>query len=156
MSTSAPTGTAATPLVEVLASDANKAQVVEDCCTLVDAEVKDKSGISGLAIKAGYGAVKGVKPGFIKHVISDLLPEFAAALDPIYQDAHRQNRPVADFFMANSGRVAEALLAITDAKAAKSKNGLVKGTYEKLRGSARKNVEAAVPRLGKMVEKHAG
>ena len=141
-------------LPEVLTSDAKKATVVDDCCTLIDAEVKDKGGISGLAIKAGYGAVKGVKPGFIKHAVTDMLPEFATALDPIYQDARTQNRPVADFFVANSDRVAEALLAITDAKAAKSKNSLVKGTYEKLRGTAKKNVEAAVPRLGKMIEKH--
>jgi hypothetical protein len=142
-------------LPEVLTSEANKAQVVEDCCALIDAEVKDKGGISGLAIKAGYGAVKGVKPGFVRHVVTDLLPEFAQALDPLFQEAKSGNKPVADFFAGNSPRVAEALLAITDAKAAHSKNGLVKGTYEKLRGSAKKNVEAAVPRLGRMIEKHA-
>jgi uncharacterized protein DUF6918 len=141
-------------LPDVLTSDSNKGRVVEDCCALIDAEVKDKGGISGLAIKAGYGAVKGVKPGFVKNVVSDLLPEFAIALDPIYQEAKTNGQPVGDFFARNSGRVAEALLAITDAKAQKSKNGLVKGTYEKLRGSAKKNVEAAVPRLGKMVESH--
>src|SRR5579859_4887173 len=143
-------------LPEVLTNDQQKGAVIEDCCALIDAEVKDKGGISGLAIKAGYGAVKGVKPGFIKHAVEDLLPDFATALEPIYQEAKKENRPVSDFFVANGTRVAEALLSITDAKAAKSKNGLVKGTYEKLRGTAKKNVEAAVPRLGKMIEKHAG
>jgi hypothetical protein len=143
-------------LPDVLTSDTKKPAVVDDCCALIDAEVKDKGGISGLAIKAGYGAVKGVKPGFIKHAVSDLLPDFAKALDPIYQDAKTQNRPVTEFFVANASRVAEALLTITDEKAKKSKHSIVKGTYEKLRGSAKKNVEAAVPRLGKMVETHAG
>jgi hypothetical protein len=33
---------------------------------------------------------------------------------------------------------------------------VVKGTYDKLRGTAKKNVEAAVPRLGKLIERHAG
>jgi hypothetical protein len=51
--------------------------------------------------------------------------------------------------------VADALLSITDKKAERSKSGLVKSTYEKLRGSAKKNVEHAVPRLGKLVERHA-
>ena len=51
-------------------------------------------------------------------------------------------------------RVADALLTITDDKAKRSKSGMVKGTYEKLRGSAKKNVEAAVPRIGAMIEKH--
>jgi len=143
-------------LPEILTTDAKKAIVVEDCLSLIDAEVKDKGGISGLAIKAGYGAVKGVKPGFIKHTVSELLPEFAKVLDPIYQEGKSAGKVASDFFVANSSRVAEALLAITDAKAQTSKNSLVKGTYEKLRGTAKKNVEAAVPRLGKMIDKHAG
>jgi hypothetical protein len=33
---------------------------------------------------------------------------------------------------------------------------VVKATYERLRGTAKKNVEAAVPRLGRLIEKHAG
>ncbi|WP_394844317.1 hypothetical protein LZC95_45605 [Pendulispora brunnea] len=142
-------------LPEVLTSEAKKPAVVDDCLALIDAEVADKSGISGLAIKAGYAAVKGVKPGFIKQVVADLLPEFADALDPLYQQAQTENKPVATFFENNTSKVADALLAITDAKAQKSKSGVVKGTYDKLRGSAKKNVEAAVPRLGKMIEKHS-
>jgi hypothetical protein len=141
-------------LSEVLTAESNKGRVVEDCCALIDAEVKDKGGISGAVIKAAYRAVQGVKPGFVKAVVSDLLPDFALALDPIYQEAKKNGKPVAEFFAADSPRVAEALLAITDQKAQRSKNGLVKGTYEKLRGTAKKNVEAAVPRLGKMVEAH--
>jgi hypothetical protein len=143
-------------LADVLTAPERKGKVVDDCIALIDAEVHDKGGISGAVIKAAYRAVQGVKPGFVRNVVTDLLPEFAVALDPIYQEAKTQGRPVADFFAGDSPRVAEALLAITDQKAQKSKNGLVKGTYDKLRSSAKKNVEAAVPRLGKMVEQHAG
>ena len=143
-------------LTDALTSDAKKASVVDDCCALIDAEVSDKGGISGLAIKAGYATVKGVKPGFVKHVIHDLLPEFAAALEPMYQEAKSSGKAVAEYFAANPARTADALLSITDAKAQRSKSAVVKGTYDKLRGSAKKNVEAAIPRLGKMVEKHAG
>jgi hypothetical protein len=142
-------------LPEILTSEAKKAVVVDDCCNLIDAEVKDKGGISGLAIKAGYGAVKGVKPGFIKNVVTDLLPEFARVLDPIYQEARQAEKPVGDFFAGRSADVAEALLALTDEKAKRSKNSLVRGTYDKLRGTAKKNVEAAVPRVGKLIEQHA-
>jgi hypothetical protein len=141
-------------LPEFLTTD-KKEQVVDDCCSLIEAEVKDKGGISGLAIKAGYSAVKGVKPGFVRNVVSDLLPEFAQALDPVWQDAKKDGKPVAPFFNSNQSRVADALLAITDAKAQRSKSAVVKGAYDKLRGSAKKNVEAAVPRLGEMVQKYA-
>jgi len=143
-------------LTDALTSPEKKAEVIEDCLALIDAEVADKGGLSGLAIKAGYAAIKGIRPGFVKHVVTDLLPEFAAALDPIYQDGKTAGKSAPDFFAANASRVADALLAITDAKAQKAKSAVVKSTYEKLRGSAKKNVEAAVPRLAKMVEKHAG
>jgi hypothetical protein len=141
-------------LVEALTEEGKKKDVVRDCCELIDAEVKDKGGISGLAIKAGYSTVKGIKPGFIEKAVEDLLPEFAKVLDPIYADAKSQNKSAADFFASNPSRVADALLSITDDKAARAKSGVAKSAYDKLRGSAKKNVEQAVPRLGKLIEKY--
>jgi hypothetical protein len=141
-------------LPEILTDEAKKSLVVDDCCTLIDAEVDDKGGISGLAIKAGYKAIKGVKPGFVRNVVTDLLPEFARVLDPMFQEATSGGKAVSDVFSSRSGEVAEALLGLTDEKAKHSKNSLVRGTYDKLRGTAKKNVEAAAPRLGKLIEKH--
>jgi hypothetical protein len=141
-------------LIEALTGETKKKDVVKDCCELIDAEVQDKGGISGLAIKAGYKTVKGIKPGFVEKAIEDLLPEFAKVLDPIYADAKSGEKPVSDFFSSNSSRVADALLSITDAKAARAKSGVAKSAYDKLRGSAKKNVEQAVPRLGRLIEKY--
>ena len=108
---------------------------------------------SGIAVKAGYAAVKGIKPGFVKNTVEHLLPEFAEQLDPVWEEAKKAPSP-SGYLVANKSRVADALLAVTDARAAKSTKGMVKGTYERLRGSAKKNVEEAVPRLGKLLEKH--
>jgi hypothetical protein len=141
-------------LVDALTGEAKKKDVVRDCCELIDAEVKDKGGISGLAIKAGYGTVKGIKPGFVEKAVEDLLPEFAKALDPLQEEAKGAGQGVASYFEKNASKVADALLAITDAKAQRAKSGVAKGAYEKLRGSAKKNVEQAVPRLGRLVEKY--
>jgi hypothetical protein len=142
-------------LTETLTSESKKSAVVEDCIALIDAEVADKGGLTGLAIKAGYKTVQGIKPGFVKQVVIDLLPEFARALDPLCAEAQAQGKGLRQHFDANAPRVADALLGITDEKAKRSKSGMVKGTYEKLRGTAKKNVEAAVPRLAAMIEKHA-
>jgi hypothetical protein len=142
-------------LTEILTADSKKSAVVDDCLGLIDAEVGDKGGLTGLAIKAGYRTVQGFKPGFVRQVVTDLLPEFSRALDPIYQEAKTEGRGVRDHFGANAPRVADALLSITDEKAQRSKSGMVKGTYDKLRASAKKNVEAAVPRLASMIEKHS-
>ena len=141
-------------LSDVLGDAAKKTQIVDECVALLDAEVGDRGGISGFAIKAGYGAVKGIRPGFVRQVVSDLLPEFASGLNPMIDEAQTEGTPVGKYLEQNTGRVADALLAITDAKAQRAKNGAVKGAYDKLRGMAKKNVEAAVPRLGKLVEKH--
>ena len=142
-------------LTEALTSDSKKSAVADDCIALIDAEVADKGGLTGLAIKAGYKAVQGIKPGFVRQVVTDLLPDFAHALEPLYQEAKASGHGVRDYFVAHTTRVADALLGITDEKARRAKSGMVKGTYDKLRGSAKKNVEAAVPRLGAMIEKHA-
>ncbi|HEY6464010.1 MAG TPA: hypothetical protein VIY73_27760 [Polyangiaceae bacterium] len=142
-------------LMEALTGESKKGAVVEDCMSLIDAEVADKGGLTGLAIKAGYKTVQGFKPGFVRQVVTDLLPDFASALEPLYQEAREKGHGVREHFTSQSSRVADALLTITDDKAKRSKSGMVKGTYEKLRSSAKKNVEAAVPRLAAMIEKHA-
>ena len=132
-----------------------RASAIEDCVTLIDGEVKDKSGLSGMAIKAGYAVVNGVKPTFVKEAVDRLLDQFADKLDPIYQEAKTAGKSVSAHFDANKGRVADALLEITDARARNGQHaGAVVKTYERLRGSAKQNVESAVPRLGKLVEKY--
>lgn len=142
-------------LKQSLENEEKKPLIVEDCLQLIDAEVKDKSGFGGMAIKAGYKAVKGVKPGFVKKVVNDLLPEFADALEPLSEEAVAAGKTVGTHLKANSDRAADALLSVTDAKAERSTNGLVKSTYKKLRGSAKKNVSAAVPRLAELVDSHS-
>lgn len=142
-------------LTDVLTNDSKKSIVVEDCLVLLEQEVSDKGGLSGIGIKAGYAAIKNIRPGFVKQVITDLLPEFATALDPIFQEAQQKGAGPSSYFATNASRAADLLLAITDGKAQRSKNALVKGTYDKLRGIAKKNVEAAMPRLGKLIEKHS-
>lgn len=142
-------------LEQALTDEGKKQQVIHDCVEIVDQEVADKRGMGGMAIKAGYKAVKGIKPGFITNVVTDLLPEFARALDPLYREAKEQEQPVAAHLVKHKGRAAEALLAITDGKAERSNRGIVKNTYKRLRPSAKDNVEAAMPRLGQLIEKHA-
>jgi len=104
-------------LTEALTAESSKSGAVDDCLALIDAEVSEKGGLSGLAIKAGYRTIQGIKPGFVRQVVTDLLPEFARALEPLYQEAKANGRTVREHFNANATRVADALLTITDDKA---------------------------------------
>src|SRR5687767_1399538 len=80
-------------LREQLGTGEKRRQVIEDAMGVLDQEVADKSGLSGLAIKAAYKVVKGIRPGFIREVVDALLDEFLEAVDPLYQEAVANKRP---------------------------------------------------------------
>jgi hypothetical protein len=141
-------------LKEQLGSGEKRQQVIDDAIKVLDAEVADKGGLTGLAIKGGYKVVQGIKPGFVNDVVTRLLDDFLEAMDPLYQEAKQKGRPAGAFLLENKGRVAEALLAVTDRKA-KNADGVIKKAYEKLRPLAKGQVEAAAPRLAQLLEKHA-
>jgi hypothetical protein len=88
-----------------------------------------------------------------------LLDDFARRLEPFYQ-AHLKQRSqgstrlLTDFLAGESGPVADALLGITDERAARAQGGVVKKSYEKLRPSAKKHVEEAVPGIARLIDKH--
>jgi hypothetical protein len=144
------------PSLRELASGADKrSEVIEDACQVLDLEVADKGGLSGLAIKAGYKLVQGVKPGFIRDVVDNLLDDFLDALDPIYQEALAAGKRPSAHLAGNDARMADALLAITDRRAERAQRQMIKSMYEKLRPTARKHVQAAAPRLGELLDRHA-
>jgi len=145
-----------TTLRELLAGPDKRPALIADALGVLDAEVADKSGLSGIAVKTAFKVVKGISPGFLREVVDHLLDDFLDALDPLYQEALKSGVAPRQHLQANPGRVADALLGITDRRAQRAKNQMVKATYEKLRGQAKKHVEAAVPRLGELFQRHAG
>jgi len=142
-------------LREQLGSGDKRSQIVEDGVKVLDQEVADKSGLSGIAIKGAYKIVQGVRPGIMRDAVNNLLDDFLDAMDPIYQEAAQKKQPAGSYLRQNSTRVANALLAVTDKRAAKVDSQVIKKTYEKLRPTAEKQVEAAAPRLAQLLEKHA-
>lgn len=140
-------------LAEKLTAPEIRRDVVKACVDLVESEVANKSGLSGMAIKAGYKVVKALKPGMIPGAVDTLLPEFASAMQPLYEKASEGAADPKDAFgkylTTHADETADALLKVTDAKADRAKNKTVKKTYDRLRGSARENVRAAVPGLAK-------
>lgn len=141
-------------LKELLGSGEKRKVVIDDASKVLDMEVADKSGMGGLAIKGGYKLVRGIKPGFVREVIDHLLDDFLDALDPIYQEAVEKKQTPGAHLKEEPSRVADALLGITDQRAEHAKHGAIKKTYQKLRPTAHKHVEAATPRLADMLDRH--
>lgn len=142
-------------LKEQLGSGEKREQIIEDAIKVLDQEVADKGGLTGMAVKGGYKVVQGVRPGFVRDVVTALLDDFLDSLDPLYQEAKQKGRPAGAFLIENKSRVAEALLGVTDRKAQRADSGMLKKAYEKLRPLAKGQVEAAAPRLAQLLEKHA-
>ena len=142
-------------LKEILTAPEKRKEVIADCAKLIDEEVASKSGFSGLAVKAAFAMVKGLKPGMIPHAIDDLLDEFADKIDPFYQAAREAKQPVDAYIAAHAAEIAEALLSITDGRAARTKHGTIKKAYEKLRPTGKKHTMEAMPRVGRLILKHA-
>lgn len=142
-------------LREQLGSGDKRNAVIDDALKVLDQEVDDRSGITGLAIKGAYKVVKGIKPGFLREVVEAMLDDFLDALNPIYQEAAEKKKPAGQHLIDNQGRVADALLAVTDRRAQQAQRQVVRSAYDKLRPMAKKQVEQAAPRMAKLLEKHA-
>ena len=142
-------------LAEKLTQEPKRDVVIADCVGLIDAGVKSKSGLSGIAVKGAYGVVKAVKPKFVPEVVDGMLDEWVEKLEPFWGTwtAEGGGKSFPDYLTGRKSDVAEALLGVTDGRARQSRNGSVRRMYDKMRPTAKKHVEEAVPRLGRMVEK---
>ncbi|MCB9645071.1 MAG: hypothetical protein H6730_00505 [Deltaproteobacteria bacterium] len=146
-----------TTLKDIVSSDKRPA-IVRDAVQLVDSEVHAKSGLSGMAIKAGYAAVKAIKPSLIQDAVENLLDKFVDKLEPFYARWLEGGKTgTFDAFLnGQKTAVANALLSVTDERARHVDNKTIRKTYEKLRPQGEKNVEAAVPGLGRVLQKYVG
>lgn len=128
-------------------------RVIKDGVVLIDQEVGDRKGITGMAIKGGYAFVKKIKHNFVEDALDGLIDEFIEQLSPFY-DEHGSPKGFDSFMAKNQSRVADGLLKVTDRRRDTTSHGSLKKAYDKLRPMAKSNVEQAVPRLGKLVQKY--
>ena len=146
----------AATLDEILLTPETQPKVIADCNTLIEEEISDKSGISGTAVKIAYKTVTTFKPGHIRYMVESLLPQMVAELQPYWADFSTSGgSEFGDYLAKRGGEVSESLLSVTDARAAASSRPTVIKAYRSVRGSAVKNVEAALPHVGDLVLKYA-
>jgi hypothetical protein len=139
-------------LQEALLAPDVRPNVVADAVTLVDEEVSEK----GLIIKGAYKTVTAFASNIVKDVVDALLPDFLAKLEPYWADFTASGGGAfGDYLAARGEEVSEALLSVTDARAAASERAPLRKAYNAVRPSGVKNVESALPRLGALVQKYA-
>ncbi|KAA1429383.1 DUF6918 family protein [Nocardioides antri] len=130
--------------------------VVKDLVEVVRQEVAAKKGVSGTAIKAGYAGATKMMPDLVRRGVRKLLPDFARALDPFWDDfVASGSQDFGQHLAARGPEASAALLAVTDAKLESSSRDQLKKVYRALRGKADGHVQAALPRLGAALQRHA-
>jgi hypothetical protein len=138
-------------LVEMLAKDPVRPLVIADCVDLIEAQVKQK----GFVIKSAYAAIKAIKKRFVPEVVDSMLDEWLSKISPHYDRwAANKSSTFCDYVVARSDDVAEDLLSVTDARAARTSHTTAKKMYGRMRDGAKKNVIEAIPALARMIEKH--
>ena len=130
--------------------------MVSDCEALIDGRVKDMSGISGTAVKLAYKTVRTFSSDHIHYMIETLLPRMADTLQPYWADFNAAGGgQFGDYLAKREDEVTEALLAITDERGRNSSRPTIVKAYNTVRGSAAKQVKAALPDVGALVQKYA-
>lgn len=142
-------------LSEQLLDDAHYGQLIEDCVALIESHVASKKGLSGAGVKTAFKVLKSVKKGILNKACRFLMPDFAVALDPIYEDFKATDEMNFSAFLERDPQPAvDALLGVTDSKVASLDNPTVQKVYGKLRGGAEAEVMAALPGLGAVASKY--
>ena len=142
-------------LSDTLLSEANRPVVIRDCCQMVADEVAQKTGLTGLAVKAAFKTVKTFSPNIIASVIDVLLDDFVEKLAPTYDNFLASDESDLMTYCLNHDQgIADALLGITDKRAERSKHKTLVKAYRKLRPQGEKHVKEAVPSIVRFLQKH--
>ena len=84
-----------------------------------------------------------------------LLDDFVKRMEPFYERYQAGGAGGFEKFVSQQAApMADGLLGITDDRAGRSKNDTLKGAYKKLRPEGKKHVEAAMPRIGRLLVRH--
>ncbi|KAA1415921.1 hypothetical protein F0U44_20015 [Nocardioides humilatus] len=143
-------------LSKQLLTKKNRPPLVTDLVDVVRQEVADKKGVSGATLKAGYATATKMMPDLVRKAVRKLLPDALSALEPFWEKFVADGGPDFGAYLAQHGeQVTAALLAITDARAEATSKEALKKVYRALRAKADAHVQAALPRLGATVQKHA-
>lgn len=128
--------------------------VVASASDLIREEIARTSGASGMAVRSAYRLVTGIRPEIVSQAVDSLLDPFADGLDPFYQEHTTTGRPLADILAEQRTSMAEALLAVTDERAARTKHVRLRDAYRRVRSHARVHVEEASAGVAALVTAH--
>lgn len=142
-------------LSKILLDPQHRDAIIADCIKRVEARVANATGLKGLGLRAGLAAIKKARPDAVPRAVTRMLPEFVAALDPLYRRFRASGEPdFSRYLKQHSAEAREALMKITDERADATSHTALASGYRRLRGILASEVEAMLPDLVKGLTAH--
>ncbi|WP_284251147.1 DUF6918 family protein [Litorihabitans aurantiacus] len=143
-----------TTLRETLTAPETKPAAVADLAALIEAEIAGMSGLTGIAAKTAVKAAKARRPDVVERGANAYLGTLADALAPFWE-RHRAEGggDFAGYVALHSGEVRDAVLAAIEGEVG---SGNQRSMYEKFKPQLTKVLTGALPKIGGLVQKHAG
>lgn len=142
-------------LNQILLDDARREELIADLAEMVEEYVADRSGFRGITLRTGLAAVRRKLPDAIPRTVTRLLPDFLAALEPLYEQSKARNgSDFARFLKREPALVGETMMGIADARVERSTHPALKSFYARFRSTAEHEAEELVPGLADVLARH--
>lgn len=144
-----------TTLSEALTAPQTKPAVVADLSGLIESQVGELRGLSGIAIKTAFAGAKRQDPQVVTKAANAYVGELGNVLQPLWDKFQASGgNDFGAFLVANRAEAESAIVTAVDAGAPKS--GQAAAMYQRFKPQVVKLLGGALPELGAIIQKHAG
>ncbi|WP_029890352.1 DUF6918 family protein [Polycyclovorans algicola] len=144
-----------TTLTEILLASPKREALIAGGAALLEKAIADRSGLTGMAYRTGYAMIKAAKPGAARRASNELMPGFAEALNPLFQQ-HLQQGGTAETFgsamLRHADEAISGMIAVADRRVEGSSD-LIRKTYARFRGNAESEVARILPDFAKLIDR---
>lgn len=129
--------------------------LVNDLARTVETHIASKSGITGMAMKMGFNALRSAKPDIAVRATRTLLPDIAQALDPLHSEfTSGEGKDFGNFLGQHAERAAQLVIGAADRRIGSIENTTAKAVYQRFRSSASDELQKLMPSLGQVLARH--
>lgn len=144
-------------LSDLLLAPHQRDALISDCAKLIQNQIDNHAPMRRMALKAGISILNSIRQDGLRWAVERMLPEFIAALEPLYGRFKQSNdRDFSLFLRKHSEDAVEALLGAADKRARQVQSAVLRGGYARVRPMARAEVEEALPGLSKLISGYMG
>lgn len=143
-----------TSLAELLLAAPRRDALIKGGAALLEKSIADRGGLTGVAYRTGYAMIKAAKPGAAQRASKELMPGFAEALEPLFQQ-HLQGGGNPEVFgsslLTHGSEAVTRMIAVADQRVEGSSE-MVRKTYARFRGNAEAEVTRILPGFAALID----